>query len=242
MNIIVAGGRDFKDYNLLRQKLNDLLKDINDVVIISGKANGADSLGEQYGRENNIAIKEFPAKWDLYGKSAGYMRNEEMAKIGDMLIAFWDGKSKGTKHMIDLAKKYNLKTEIIYYNQLGSLYLSSISNIKKIPDNVIKLLITRKPIKNYKKYDIYYVPSLAPSLQLFSEYSSGNKSWKEFVFTFRRDMILNKELNIYLDKVYKQIMSGKNVALICYCSDSDKCHRGIIANYFKELGVIINNI
>ena len=115
--VIVAGGREFSDYNMLSQKLHNILleKDLSQVEIVSGKAKGADSLGEKWGKINGCHIAEFPAQWDKYGKSAGYKRNEEMAKYADALIAFWDGESRGTKHMIDLAKRYELKIRVIMY-------------------------------------------------------------------------------------------------------------------------------
>lgn len=117
MKVIIAGSRTFNDFKLLKSTCDSLLTLIDVHEIVSGCANGADKLGEQYAYENNIIIKKFPANWDVYGKSAGYIRNEEMAKYSDFLIAFWDGKSKGTMHMINLAKQYNLKVEVINYNQ-----------------------------------------------------------------------------------------------------------------------------
>lgn len=113
--IIIAGGRDFNDYNKLKYICDFHIKDGDEIV--SGKARGADSLGEVYANEMKLNVKEFPADWNKYGKSAGYIRNEEMAKYADRLIAFWDGKSKGTKHMIDLAKKYNLIVSVIGYEK-----------------------------------------------------------------------------------------------------------------------------
>ena len=71
---------------------------------------------KKYANERGYPIKQFPADWNKYGKSAGYKRNEEMAKYADALIAFWDGKSKGTKHMIDLAKRYGLKVKVVIFN------------------------------------------------------------------------------------------------------------------------------
>ena len=113
MKLIVAGGRTLTDYDLLKRNLDKLFS--YDIEIVSGTANGADKLGEQWAKENYIPIKQFPANWDLYGKSAGYKRNEQMAQYADTLIAFWDGESKGTKHMIDLAHKYKLKVIVIKY-------------------------------------------------------------------------------------------------------------------------------
>ena len=113
--VIIAGGRSFKDYNRLCSICDYMLQNQTDIEIVSGTAMGADKLGEQYALERGYKIARFPAKWDEYGRAAGFIRNEEMAKYADGLIAFWDGKSKGTGHMIDLAKKYNLKIKICYF-------------------------------------------------------------------------------------------------------------------------------
>ena len=115
MNIIIAGSRNFNDYNLLKSSCDNLLTQFTNIEIVSGTARGADKLGERYAREKGYDIKEFPANWDKFGKSAGYIRNDEMAKYADMLIAFWDGTSKGTKHMIDLANKRGIRVEIVRY-------------------------------------------------------------------------------------------------------------------------------
>lgn len=115
--IIIAGGRDFNDYELLKEKCSYYLKDKGkEVTIISGTAKGADTLGEKFASEMGYEIERHPADWDKYGKRAGYLRNEEMAKSdADALIAFWDGKSKGTKHMIDIATREGLIIKIVNY-------------------------------------------------------------------------------------------------------------------------------
>lgn len=115
MKVIIAGGRSFNNYNLLYIECNNYLDSYSDIEIVSGCANGADRLGERYALEKGYSITKFPANWNAFGKSAGYIRNEEMAKYADILIAFWDGDSKGTKHMINLAEKYKLKVNIIKY-------------------------------------------------------------------------------------------------------------------------------
>ena len=130
LRIIVAGSRDFKDYDLLSDTLMKYLGDMDDtdivdnpsqVVFISGTARGADTLGEQFAYTWEYTVKRFPANWDLYGKRAGYIRNEQMAKysVADgnygVLFAFWDGQSKGTKHMIDLANKHGLEVHVVRY-------------------------------------------------------------------------------------------------------------------------------
>lgn len=114
MKVIIAGSRNYNDYEKLEKVVDHILGLFKgDVIIISGCARGADTLGIEYAERNNLPVKLIPADWDKYGKSAGYLRNEEMAKEADALIAFWDGKSKGTKHMIDLAKEQGLGTSVI---------------------------------------------------------------------------------------------------------------------------------
>jgi len=117
MKVIIAGGRDFFDYARLCVYCDYILQDYDMVEIVSGAAGGADRLGERYAKEKRHKLKLFPAEWDTYGKSAGYKRNEEMAKYANGLIAFWDGESKGTKHMIDIAKKHKLKVRVCNYEK-----------------------------------------------------------------------------------------------------------------------------
>lgn len=115
--VIVAGGRTFNNYELLRNKLDSALRNrvSEGITIVSGAARGADKLSEQYAKERGYEIDSHPADWDQYGKSAGYIRNKEMAQNADGLMAFWDGKSRGTKHMIDLAEQHGLKVVVIRY-------------------------------------------------------------------------------------------------------------------------------
>lgn len=117
LKVIIAGTRDFDNYPLLVRKCNGILKkyDFDNVQIISGGARGADYYGELYAKQKHYNLSVYPADWDKYGKSARYRRNVLMAEKGNVLIAFWDGKSKGTKHMIDIANQHNLKVHVIKY-------------------------------------------------------------------------------------------------------------------------------
>ena len=81
-------------------------------------ARGVDLQGYDWAKKNQIPILEFPADWNTYGERAGYLRNEVMAQNADALIAIWDGYSKGTKHMIDLAKQYKLKIYVYLANEI----------------------------------------------------------------------------------------------------------------------------
>ena len=115
--VIIAGGRHFSDYQFLKETCDSLLDELDETIeIVSGTARGADKLGEKYAREKNYQIHRFVAQWDKFGKSAGYRRNAEMADFADMLIAFWDGESKGTSHMIDLANAKNLGVVVMKYD------------------------------------------------------------------------------------------------------------------------------
>lgn len=117
--LIVAGGRDFQNYSLLKEELitanNNLWNNGYQLVVISGLARGADNLGLQWAKEYNVPYETFPANWDLYGKSAGYKRNQQMADIADGLIAFWDGKSRGTSNMIQIMRGMAKPTKVIAY-------------------------------------------------------------------------------------------------------------------------------
>ncbi|MGL5923783.1 DUF2493 domain-containing protein [Chroococcidiopsis sp.] len=102
IKVVVAGSRSFSNYPVAKFYLDLALINHTDVEIVSGTARGADQLGERYAKEKGFPVKLYPAEWDMYGKSAGYIRNEKMAKYVSHAVIFWDGKSKGTKHMIDL--------------------------------------------------------------------------------------------------------------------------------------------
>ena len=136
MKLIIAGSRTFNDYEYLREMAIGVINDYIDeteafsgkrigedgegpidkfITIISGTARGADQLGEKFAIEEGLGLEQYPAKWDIYGKSAGFRRNEQMAKIGTHLLAFWDGKSRGTKHMIDLAQYHGLKINVVRF-------------------------------------------------------------------------------------------------------------------------------
>lgn len=115
--IVVAGCRNYENYNEAKEYIDYCISEIKSkytLVFVSGGCRGADSLGERYAIENGYKIERYFAKWDMYGKSAGPKRNKKMAQIGDYIICFWDGKSRGTKSMIMLAKKFNKPLRIKY--------------------------------------------------------------------------------------------------------------------------------
>jgi hypothetical protein len=127
MKIIIAGGRDYKDYDGLLSISNRILANVNNIEIVHGGQStyddinkvryGADYLAERYAQEMGFQMTVFNADWDKHGKRAGVLRNKEMARYGEALIAFWDGESKGTKNMIAEAKKLELPVRVIKYKQ-----------------------------------------------------------------------------------------------------------------------------
>lgn len=117
--VIIAGSRGFSNYKLLREQCNKYLREKRrtcNIIIVSGHARGADTLGERYAQDEGFALEVYPAQWKKLGKQAGYRRNEQMAEVADALIAFWDGESKGTKHMIDIMNNKGLPTKVVNYD------------------------------------------------------------------------------------------------------------------------------
>lgn len=120
--IIIAGSRQFNDYHKMLTELDNLgihlINSIDPIEIVSGHASGADTLGERFAKAYHYPLKIFPAEWDKYGRAAGPIRNEQMAKYAaeadrGMLIAFPIGESKGTRNMIKLAQQYGLEICVI---------------------------------------------------------------------------------------------------------------------------------
>ena len=113
--VIIAGGRDFCNFQQLTATMDAVLVNKSQVTIISGGANGADSLGERYARLRGYPLIVMKADWDKYGKRAGYLRNEDMLRIATAAVCFWNGISRGTSHMIDLTMQSGKPLRVIRY-------------------------------------------------------------------------------------------------------------------------------
>ena len=113
MKLAIVGSRDFDDYDKLKESIPFEAPDIS--VIISGGAKGADTLGWRFAATMGIPTLIFKPEWDKLGKKAGFIRNQQIVDACDMVLAFWDGKSKGTEHTISLAKKAKKPTFIVYF-------------------------------------------------------------------------------------------------------------------------------
>ncbi|WPH64848.1 hypothetical protein [Vibrio phage vB_VpaP_SJSY21] len=206
--VIVAGGRDFSNYMLLCSKLDKYLGGNSNVEIVCGLAKGADLLGKRYALSRKLSIAEFPANWERYGKSAGYIRNDKMAQHSDVLIAFWDGKSKGTKHMIDLAYKRNLEVHIIRYKK-----------------EVIPTVVNK-----YKEdYDIY----IGRGSFWGNPFPIDEDSPREDVIRRYRDHLRG----LYRDdksKFLNELMKLNGKKLGCFCKPQP-CHGDVIVEIFSKL-------
>ena len=115
--MIIGGSRGFSDYLLLEKTILEfiLTENISRLEIVTGMCRGADRLGERFAKQYGVDLLYYPADWNKHGKSAGFIRNEEMAKNSTHCIVFWDGSSRGSMHMINLAKKYNLILKVVRY-------------------------------------------------------------------------------------------------------------------------------
>lgn len=115
MKVIIAGCRRLCDpivtAELVRRTMRESFPDCTEVV--SGGAFGVDEIGEAWAEANSVPVKKFKAAWDEYGKSAGPIRNRQMAEYADALLAVWDGKSPGTKNMIHEATKRGLVVLVV---------------------------------------------------------------------------------------------------------------------------------
>lgn len=125
MKCIIAGSRAShlpetdENFICLQWAIKDSNFDIDTVVC--GMATGVDSMGYKWASENNIPIAEFPADWNKFGKSAGPLRNKQMADFADCLIALLPSRmhqSKGTKNMIEQATKKKMPTKVYYLDDI----------------------------------------------------------------------------------------------------------------------------
>lgn len=116
MKLAIVGSRTFNDYEFLKQTVNSLSNIKSITHIVSGGANGADTLAEKYCLENELELIIFLPDWKKYGRSAGMIRNKDIINTCDIVIAFWDGKSRGTENSIKLARTKHNKKECYVIN------------------------------------------------------------------------------------------------------------------------------
>ena len=117
--VIIAGSREFDDYDKLKEKCDKILsrkvKEGEEIIVVSGAARGADTLGEKYAEEKGYKVERYPANWNKYGNRAGYLRNKKMAEVSNACIVFLckDSENKGSKMMISIATEEKLLLRVI---------------------------------------------------------------------------------------------------------------------------------
>ena len=122
VKLAIIGSRGFIDYGHLSLVMAEWFGRYEEAgpycivtEVISGGANGADKLGARWAKEKGIKLTEFIPDWDRLGKRAGFVRNEDIVKAADCVLAFWDGVSKGTGNSLSIAKRLKKPTLIIYF-------------------------------------------------------------------------------------------------------------------------------
>ena len=113
IKVAIIGSRTFTDYDFFKMKCDSILRNLESFAIISGSARGTDTLTERYAAERNIPFQAYKANWDQDGRSAGMVRNITMLNECTHVIAFWDGNSSGTAHMISNAQNQHKIIRII---------------------------------------------------------------------------------------------------------------------------------
>ena len=113
MRVVVGGSRSFTDYGTLEKYLDTCLQDCTEITILSGHCQGADLMAERYAAERGIKVMIFAANWRRYGRAAGPIRNREMVECSDVVIAFWDGKSRGTRSLIEYARALKKELRVV---------------------------------------------------------------------------------------------------------------------------------
>lgn len=219
--VIIAGTRDFADYELLREKCDAILsnrRQNSNIVIVSGTARGADRLGERYARERGYQILRFPADWDRDGNSAGPIRNAKMADNANALIAFWDGHSRGTKNMIDTAASKGLMVRTINFKNIN---MQQKNNEKDAVIDKLRVATADLAVKHIKegnglkelneKFNDYYNAISTPGVRISRESDIGHRqllAQKVAIDCIRQ--LSNEQLS-QLDKELMKVVENKGL-------------------------------
>ena len=215
--VIIAGTRDFADYKLLKDKCDAILQNRRNhcnIVVVSGTARGADRLGERYARERGYRIDRYPADWDRDGNSAGPIRNAKMADNAHALIAFWDGRSRGTKNMIETAKAKGLMVRTI------------------INTNIVRESqppMTKHPSRTMEELDLFGKKGEVNN--------SGLRSNQNIVYNINKVEDMNEKKNVASEDINYQ--PGDVIEI--YDGDKSKYGYGDTAFYMKDEETGVNS-
>jgi len=106
IRITIGGYRKYNDYDVFCKNVDAYISETgaDEITILSGHCSGVDMMAERYAAEKGYCLEVYPAEWRKYGKAAGPIRNRRMVEKSDMVIAFWNGSSKGTRNLIKCAE------------------------------------------------------------------------------------------------------------------------------------------
>jgi len=133
MKLTIAGNREFRDYELVKEAVAWSGYDIPD-EIVSGSAQGVDRLGERFANDMGLDSTQFEADWDEHGKAAGPKRSKEMAEYSDAMLAIWDGRSSRTRSMIQEAYEVGIPVEIYLTTEPPDNDLSKEELLRRLPE------------------------------------------------------------------------------------------------------------
>lgn len=230
--IIVAGTRGFSNYDFFEKQMKEIIADIEgNFIFYSGMAKtGADKLIVDFCKKEGYLYYPYPADWDRFGKGAGFIRNGMMADTATWLIAFYDGKSPGTTHMIKCAKENNLRMIII-----------DINDIEEVPTTrTIKLYTIQVPqwriadAIGVKFIDITAksgIQAFAPDIENVFAYKNGLIPEEEYTRLYQDRMSLSREKN---KKYWDNLLKYDAMAFGCYCTPGKFCHRHLFIEMAKE--------
>ena len=127
-HVLICGGRTQLNYDDFEKCVLEVLTENNlsDIEIVSGCCKGVDLLGEEFAHKHNHPVAQFPAEWNKYGRGAGIVRNKQMLEYiasfeKSIVIAFWNGTSKGTGYTVNQAKKMGIQVFIYHYDENGTI-------------------------------------------------------------------------------------------------------------------------
>ncbi len=232
--IIVAGSRGFYDYEFFEKQIKEIIAGIEgNFIFYSGMASsGADKLIVDFCKKEGYLYHPYPADWDRFGKGAGFIRNGHMADTGTWLIAFYDGKSPGTTHMIKVAKEKGLRIMVINISELGKPEVPTSRTVKLWTIQVPQWRLTNA--LGIKFVDITAksgVQAFAPGFDDVFSYKNGLISQEEYTRIYNDRMFMSRENNA---KYWKQLLKYDAMAFGCYCKPGEFCHRHLFIEMAKE--------
>lgn len=218
MRILVCGDRNWSKKEVIRRELEKFPKE---TTVIHGAARGADTLGGIVARELGFSVEEYPANWEKYGKAAGPIRNRQMLETKpDLVLAFHHdlNKSKGTKHMLKIAKEAGIEVKVV----TGRLRVYT-STLKYQGPNKFNI-----SIKSGDK-------AFAPTWDMVQKMRNGQMTQEEFKEKYYNLMRKSYKEN---HKRWQSLLEKEEVVLVCYCPVGVFCHRYILVEILEKLGAI----